>query len=121
MAEPVPTTSSSQAIAALATVGAGAPVWYQTTASDAMQLLGASENGISAQEATTRLAQYGANELVERGGRSPWSILFEQFTNILTLLLIGAAIVSAFLGDWIEADVNITMQKYDSVKCVAKE
>ncbi len=85
--------------------GEGASIWYQTTAPNAMELLQSTESGLTTEDAAARLAQYGPNELVERGGRSPWSILIEQFTNILTLLLIAAAIVSAFLGDWIEAVV----------------
>ena len=99
------TASSTQAPAALVPGGEGAPIWFQTTAADALHLLGTTDGGLTAAEATARLAQYGPNELVERSGRSPWSILLEQFTNILTLLLIAASLVSAFLGDWIEAVV----------------
>ncbi|MBK8034183.1 MAG: cation-translocating P-type ATPase [Chloroflexi bacterium] len=55
-------------------------------------------NGISEQDATARLAQYGANELVEKKLKSPWAILWEQITNPLVLLLIFAAVISAFLG-----------------------
>ncbi len=55
-------------------------------------------HGISEQDATARLAQYGANELVEKKLKSPWAILWEQITNPLVLLLIFAAVISAFLG-----------------------
>ncbi len=55
-------------------------------------------NGISEQDAAARLAQYGANELVEKKLKSPWAILWEQITNPLVLLLIFAAVISAFLG-----------------------
>lgn len=54
--------------------------------------------GISEEEATRRLTQYGANELVEKKLKSPWAILWEQLTNPLVLLLIFAAIISALLG-----------------------
>ncbi len=54
--------------------------------------------GLSEAQVTTRLAQYGPNELVERGLKSPWVILWEQITNPLVLLLIFAAVISAFLG-----------------------
>ena len=46
-----------------------------------------------------RLSRYGPNELVERGGRSPWRILLEQLTGTLVLILIVAAVVSALVGD----------------------
>ncbi len=80
--------------------------WYQYTLADTLQRLGVDAHaGLSDAEAARRLAEYGPNELVERGGRTRWEILVEQFTNILTVLLIAAAAVSAFLGDWIEAVV----------------
>ena len=80
--------------------------WYRTSMQSALQRLGAdTASGLSDEEVNRRLAQYGPNELVERSGRSRWEILVEQFSNILTLLLIAAAIVSALLGDWLEAVV----------------
>ena len=44
-----------------------------------------------------RLQQYGPNELEETGGRSPWSIFVDQFTNIMLLMLMGVAVISGFL------------------------
>lgn len=83
-----------------------AQAWYQMPVSAALDALATDRsNGISDEEASHRLAQYGPNELVERGGRGKLEILIEQFTNILTLLLIAAALVSAFLGDFLEAIV----------------
>ncbi len=45
-----------------------------------------------------RLAEVGPNELIEGRGKTPLDILWEQLTNPLVLLLIGAAIISALLG-----------------------
>jgi Ca2+-transporting ATPase len=58
---------------------------------------------LSSSEATARLIQYGPNELIEKSGRGPWKILWEQFTATMVLILIGAAVVSALLGKWQEA------------------
>ncbi len=54
--------------------------------------------GLTDQDVKERLNQYGANELIERGLKSPWVILREQLTNPLVLLLIFAAVISALLG-----------------------
>jgi Ca2+-transporting ATPase len=59
--------------------------------------------GLSAAEAADRLRQYGPNELVERGGRTPWRILWEQLTATMVLILLAAAVISAFLQKWQEA------------------
>ncbi|QUY45652.1 hypothetical protein I1H34_26960 (plasmid) [Acaryochloris marina S15] len=40
---------------------------------------------------------HGRNELQEVSGRSTWNILIDQFKNIMLLMLIAVAIVSAVL------------------------
>jgi len=57
------------------------------------------QTGLNSGEAQTRLVQYGNNELVERGGRSPLKILWEQLTTTMVLILITAAVVAGLLGD----------------------
>jgi Ca2+-transporting ATPase len=56
--------------------------------------------GLTKAEAAARLEQYGANELVERGGRTPLQILWEQLTATMVLILIAAAVVAGLLGDY---------------------
>ena len=82
------------------------PNWYQQTTTEVVQALGSDVNaGLSAQEAQARLAQVGPNELIEKAGRSRREIIIEQLSGVLTILLFIAVLVSAFLGDWIEAVV----------------
>jgi P-type Ca2+ transporter type 2C len=57
-------------------------------------------HGLSEQEAARRLEEYGRNELVERGARNPWRILWEQLTSSVVVVLIVAAVVSALLQDY---------------------
>jgi Ca2+-transporting ATPase len=59
--------------------------------------------GLDPAEVERRLAQYGPNELIERGAKSPWRILWEQFTALMIVILIVAAALSAFLGDYEDA------------------
>ncbi len=81
-------------------------LWYQLTTEQASQQLGCNPTrGLSTDEAAKRLEQHGLNELIERGGRTRWQIFLEQFTNLLTLILIVAAVASVFLGDVVEAVV----------------
>lgn len=78
--------------------------WHQLTPSTVIAELTTNEaKGLSTTEAAARLTQYGPNELQERGGRSPLHILWEQLTATMVLILIAAAIISAFLGKWQEA------------------
>ena len=65
--------------------------WHTLTVAETTAALEVDiETGLSEQQVATRLAQVGPNELEERGGKSPWLILWEQFTNIMVLILIVA-------------------------------
>jgi len=61
------------------------------------------DRGLSKAEASRRLMEHGPNELQAARRISPWAILFEQFKNILVLILLIAVVLSAFLGHSIEA------------------
>ena len=90
--------------------------WYQLSAADALKQLGSdSAAGLSNAEAQTRLATVGPNELVERGGRTRREIIIEQLSGVLTILLFIAALVSAVLGDWIEAVVILVIVVLNAV------
>src|SRR5262245_16862473 len=61
------------------------------------------ERGLSAGEAAARLAQHGPNELIAGPGVRPGQILLGQLRAPMLLLLAGAGVLSAALGDLIEA------------------
>jgi Ca2+-transporting ATPase len=76
----------------------GAAVWHSLEVDKALELLDSNaDSGLTPQEVEQRLQKYGLNELEEQGGRSPWEILLDQFTNIMLLMLIGVALISGFL------------------------
>jgi Ca2+-transporting ATPase len=78
--------------------------WYQRTITDTLSQLNTdAARGLAEEEVKRRLADYGPNELIERGGKSPWQIFWEQLTATLVIILIIAAIVSAILGDYKDA------------------
>ena len=55
--------------------------------------------GLAQAEAQARLEQHGPNRLAQKPPRSPWLLLFDQFKNLLVLVLIGAAILAGSIGD----------------------
>lgn len=54
--------------------------------------------GLSVAEAAERLERSGRNELAEQETRSPWRILWEQFTSTMALILTAAALISGLVG-----------------------
>lgn len=82
---------------------AAQPVWHRMTAAETLAALDTSSDGLSADQAERRLAEYGPNQLEDRGGKSPWRIVWEQISAVMVLILIGAALLSLVLGKFLEA------------------
>ncbi|PZV10540.1 MAG: magnesium-transporting ATPase [Leptolyngbya sp.] len=73
--------------------------WHAVGIDEALgQLESSADNGLSAQTVVDRRHQYGPNELEEVGGRPTWRILLDQFTNIMLLMLMAVAVVSAVIA-----------------------
>ena len=81
--------------------------WHTLEAAAAAEKLGvAVDGGLDPAEATSRLQKHGPNELIAKGAKSPLKILAEQFTSMLVILLIVAAVVSgAVLKEWVDGAV----------------
>ncbi len=74
--------------------------WYQSSREAVLEHFETdSKKGLSKAEASARLEKYGPNEITEREGRSIWSILWDQLSGIMVLILVVAAVISFFLGD----------------------
>ena len=65
--------------------------------------------GITMEEAQRRLAQHGPNELTHEEKASPWHLFFNQFKNVLILILIIATVLSAFVGEYVDAAIILVI------------
>ncbi|MCU0524961.1 MAG: cation-translocating P-type ATPase [Elainella sp. Prado103] len=78
--------------------------WYQQQATQVAQALQTNEQaGLSQTEAQNRQHQYGLNELAAQPPKSPWLMLWEQFTSTTVLVLIVAGVITLFLGEYEDA------------------
>lgn len=55
--------------------------------------------GLNEREALDRLKKYGLNELIKKKRKHPTMIFADQFKNLMTVVLIVAAVISWFLGE----------------------
>ncbi|HMK08389.1 MAG TPA: cation-translocating P-type ATPase [Anaerolineales bacterium] len=77
--------------------------WHATELNAVAAALGTSpDSGLTQAEAERRLAEHGPNELKEAPRPTFFQMLLSQFNNFIVLLLIGAAVVSIALGDYLE-------------------
>jgi len=98
------------------------PLWYAIKSQVVTDLVKTSrENGLSNQEAEIRLEQYGVNELQEAPPTSIWKMIYEQFANFVVILLLVAAVISAILGDWVEAAAILTIVLLNAILGVVQE
>jgi len=77
--------------------------WHTLSVEQTLERLSSGPRGLTEDEATKRLQEHGPNELQARSHISPWSILLEQFKNVLIVILLLATALSAFLGHGVEA------------------
>jgi Ca2+-transporting ATPase len=78
--------------------------WHTMTNKDVLQRLKSKiDAGLSSTEVKARQEQYGLNELKEAPPTSFWQMLWSQINSFVIYMLLGAAIISALLGDYVEA------------------
>ena len=80
-----------------------AVVWQNLTASAVLTKLASDPAGLSAAEAALRLTAYGLNQLHEGKRISRWRILIGQFNSLLIWILLAASLISAGLGEMLDA------------------
>ncbi len=80
--------------------------WYQIEVEQAVRILESDlRHGLNDDQVQAKRSKYGPNELEEEPGKSIWAMFFDQFKEYLVVLLFVAAIVSGFLGEWIDSAV----------------
>ncbi|HNZ13910.1 MAG TPA: cation-translocating P-type ATPase, partial [Anaerolineaceae bacterium] len=82
-----------------------AKIWHTLKQDEINAALETSPQGLTSAEAAKRLAEIGPNEIQAAKRISAFEILLAQFKNILILILLGATIISLFLGHGIESVV----------------
>ena len=103
--------------------------WHNLPPDTVLARMHTLSTGLSLQEADIRLQTYGRNELRETKPISPLAILMGQFSSLVVWILIGAGIISAFLGEWVDGIAILAIvilnavigfyQEYNAEKAIA--
>ena len=73
-------------------------VFHDKTAEQSLELLSATEHGLSEAEAEKRLGVYGTNALAEGKKKNIVQKFFDQFKDVMIIVLLAAAVVSAIIA-----------------------
>ena len=81
------------------------PLPWASEAEEILHALDTTPKGLESEQVRTRQDQYGPNILPSAPRPGPLARLARQFNNLLILVLIGAAFITALLGHWIDTGV----------------
>ncbi len=96
--------------------------WHTLNSEDVLEKLHSpQESGLSSEEAKLRFERYGPNQLKEGKRTSFLRMVFDQLNNFVVILLIAAAVISAFLGEGIDAAAIITIVVLNTIMGVVQE
>jgi Ca2+-transporting ATPase len=81
--------------------GGGGPAWQTLSIDEVLrQQETDATQGLSAAEAASRLQQYGPNAFAQAKKAPGWLRFLRQYKDTMQIVLLGAAVVSAFVQQW---------------------
>ncbi|NCB64326.1 MAG: ATPase, partial [Clostridia bacterium] len=96
-------------------------IWHSVDAEELRALLGTGEAGLSREEAARRLEENGPNRLDEGEKRSMLSIFIGQFRDFMIWVLLAAALISGFLGEWVDTGIILAVVVINAVMGTVQE
>ncbi|SFR81499.1 plasma-membrane calcium-translocating P-type ATPase [Marinobacter daqiaonensis] len=103
-----PVTSDSSAHRPPGANGLTAPGWHEASVADVRSRLGA-PGPLDVDESARRLKTVGPNRLPEANRSGPLARLGRQLKNLLLLILLAAAGITALLGHWVDTTVILAV------------
>ncbi|MCX6767229.1 MAG: cation-translocating P-type ATPase [Candidatus Micrarchaeota archaeon] len=94
---------------------------HANSAGEVLERLETEEEGLEEAVAAGRLKQHGPNELSREKKRGLIRIFASQFAGYMIMLLIAAAIVASFLGEWIDSAAIIAVLILNAVMGTVQE
>ncbi len=83
--------------------------WHQKEINQVLKELETSLQGLSSKEVRRRLQKFGLNELVEKKKKTSLQMLLDQFKDFMILVLVAAALISGFVGEWIDTTAIVVI------------
>src|SRR5512135_3256416 len=105
----------------MATLDPSAPWHSQSIEKVVSELDTEIAQGLTAENAASRLERVGPNELHEKPSVPFWKLVLAQLNSFVVILLIVASIISALLGDYVEAAAIMAIVVLNAVLGVVQE
>src|SRR5512134_1190956 len=95
--------------------------WHALKAQEVLDHLKVEHGGLTSGQASQRLEQYGPNQLKEAPRPGFLALLWDQLNNFVVILLIIASIISALLGDYVEAAAIMAIVVLNAILGIVQE
>lgn len=97
-------------------------MWFSMSQEEVLQELqvGAAK-GLTADEITSRLEQYGANKLKGKPKKSMIALFFSQLRDMLIYVLLGAAVITLAIGEYVDTIIILIVVALNAVIGVIQE
>ena len=95
--------------------------WHALETEQVLRDLKVHNEGLPFEEAAERLKRHGYNQLEEAKRPGFLHQLWEQLNNFVVILLIAASLVSALLGEWIDASAILAIVILNTVMGIVQE
>ncbi len=95
--------------------------WHALKAEEVLKHLEVQDEGLTSAEVEKRLKHYGQNQLREAPRPGFLALLWGQLNNFVVILLIVASVISALLGDYVEAAAIMAIVVLNSVLGIVQE
>ena len=95
--------------------------WHTLGTEEVLKHLKVRAQGLSTEEVAERLKQYGPNQLDEAPRPGFLALLWAQLNNFVVILLVVASLISALLGDYVEAAAIMAIVVLNSVLGIVQE
>ena len=96
--------------------------WHSLESNEVLEkLTTAHQTGLTSQEAAERLKLRGPNALVEAPRPTFLMMVLDQLKSFVVILLIVASIISAILGEWVDASAIIAIVVLNAILGVIQE
>ncbi len=97
-------------------------VWHAISAEEVLEKLESPiKTGLTSEEAAQRLKKFGPNQLDEKPRPTFLQLVLAQLNDFTVILLIIAGVISALLGDYVEAAAIMTIVMLNAILGVVQE
>src|SRR5689334_19136781 len=80
--------------------------WHKLPADEVVALLGVNRStGLALDEVRRRQKEFGMNRVTARRGTPAWLTFLQQFNQPLVYILLGAGVITASVGEWVDSSV----------------